>query len=55
MPDPIEAAEKSRWFNELLQAQDAIGLEINQSYVGKTLRVLIDGLGAQRRHPLRKK
>ncbi len=45
MPDPVEAAEKSRWFNELLQVQDAIGLEINQSYVGKTLRVLIDGPG----------
>lgn len=46
MPDPISREEKGRWFSELLAVQDKISKELNQTLVGKTMRVLceeIDG------------
>ncbi len=42
MEDNITRAEKSRWFTELLRAQEEISHEINRSLVGKTVRVLCD-------------
>lgn len=43
MEDPTPKEEKNRRFDRLCDAQNRISLEIHQSYVGKTLRVLIDG------------
>ncbi len=45
LPDPVPAEEKSRWFRELLEVQNAIGEEILRGYVGRTLRVLPEGVG----------
>ena len=45
MEDPVSREEKGRWFQELLDVQDRIGREIYEQYVGKTVRVLIDGKG----------
>ena len=47
MPDPIPAKEKSRWFQELLQAQAEIAVENLKRYEGQTMRVLVDGFGKQ--------
>ena len=45
LPDPTPAAEKSKWFRELLEVQGAIGSELLQGYVGQTLRVLAEEEG----------
>jgi len=45
MPDPVPAGEKSRWFNELLEAQRETGMAHYEGCVGKTLRVLVEGEG----------
>ena len=45
MEDPVPAEEKSRWFRELLAAQEEIGAGRNEALVGKTLRVLAEGEG----------
>ncbi len=42
MPDPITREEKGKWFNELLIAQDEVSKELNQSLVGKEMRVLCE-------------
>ncbi len=42
MPDPITREEKGKWFNELLECQDEISKELNQSIVGKEMRVLCE-------------
>ena len=43
MEDPIPYEEKSKWFRELLDEQEAISSSICNSMVGKTYRVLFDG------------
>lgn len=45
LPDLVAAAEKSRWFRELLAVQQEIGLRFNQSMTGSVQRVLIDSVG----------
>lgn len=42
MPDPISREEKGKWFNELLVLQDGISKRLNQSLIGKTMRVLCE-------------
>lgn len=42
MPDPVSREEKGKWFSELLAAQDKISKELNQTLVGKTMRVLCE-------------
>ena len=44
MPDPVPDAVKSERFARLLALQNEIALEKNQLLVGKTVRVLCDGL-----------
>ena len=44
MDDPTPKAEKSRRFDKLCAAQNAISEEIHRNYVGKTLRCLVDGV-----------
>ncbi len=44
MPDPVPAEEKSRWFRELLDAQEEVAAQRTASSVGKTYRVLCEGV-----------
>ena len=43
MPDPTTKEEKNRRFDRLVAVQNAISEEKHRAYVGKTLRVLVDG------------
>ena len=43
MPDPTPREEKNRRFDRLLAVQNQISEEKHRAYVGKTLRVLVDG------------
>lgn len=45
MEDPTTDAEKGDRFNRLLDLQKEIGQDKYNKYVGKTLRVLVDGIG----------
>ena len=42
--DPISAEEKGKWFKELLDVQEEIAAKRCSSMVGKTERVLIEGV-----------
>jgi ribosomal protein S12 methylthiotransferase len=41
--DPVPPAVKQERYNRLMALQQGISLEVNQSYVGKTMNVLIEG------------
>jgi ribosomal protein S12 methylthiotransferase len=41
--DPVPAAVKQERFERLMELQQGISMQINQSYVGKTLDVLVEG------------
>ena len=43
MEDPTPKEEKSRRFDKLCARQNAISEDIHKSYIGKTLRCLVDG------------
>jgi len=43
--DPVPAEVKEERYQQLMERQQAISLQINQSFVGKTLDVLIEGYG----------
>ena len=43
MEDPTPKSEKNRRFDRLCQVQNSISEERHRAYVGKTLRVLVDG------------
>ncbi len=43
MDDPVPRAEKQKWFDRLLEVQNAVSAKKHASCVGKTLRVLVDG------------
>lgn len=43
LPDPVPREEKQRWFEKLLAVQTDISSKKHSAYVGKTIRVLIDG------------
>ena len=43
MPDPTTRQEKNRRFDQLVDTQNRISAEIHNAYVGKTVRVLVDG------------
>ena len=43
MDDPTTKEEKNQRFDRLCALQNSISEEIHRSYVGKTLRCLIDG------------
>lgn len=45
MEDPVSSEEKSIWMQELLDVQSEIRGTIQQAMVGKTVRVLADGVG----------
>ncbi len=52
LPDPLTKEEKSRNFQRLVALQNKISGEKHAEYVGKTLRVLIDGTGSDPRYNL---
>ena len=43
MKDIVSIEEKKRWFNELLQLQNKISLEENETYKGTKAKVLVEG------------
>lgn len=52
LPDPVSRAEKQVWFDKLLEAQNRISGELHREYVGKTVRVLVDGESGDEEWPL---
>ena len=52
LDDPVPRAEKQVWFDRLCQAQNEISARRHDAYVGKTLRVLVDGETDDSRWPL---
>ena len=47
MDDPTPKEEKNRRFDRLCAVQNGISEEIHETYVGKTMRCLIDGTGKE--------
>jgi ribosomal protein S12 methylthiotransferase len=43
--DPVSAEVKEERYQRLMERQQSISLQINQSYVGRTLDVLVEGYG----------
>jgi tRNA-2-methylthio-N6-dimethylallyladenosine synthase len=52
LPDPATREEKQKRFDRLLEVANGISAEKHRAYVGKTLRVLVDGVSGDPRHPL---
>ena len=52
LPDPVPKSEKQRRFESLLKLQNAISEEKHLAYVGKTMRVLVDGAAGDAQYPL---
>ncbi|MBD5169942.1 MAG: tRNA (N6-isopentenyl adenosine(37)-C2)-methylthiotransferase MiaB [Oscillibacter sp.] len=52
LPDPVSRAEKQVWFDKLLDAQNRISGELHHAYVGRTVRVLVDGESGDPAWPL---
>ena len=52
MPDPATRAEKQKWFDKLLEVQNANSAKLHVAYVGKTVRVLVDGESDDETFPL---
>ena len=52
MPDPASREEKQKWFDKLLEVQNAMSARLHAAYVGKTVRVLVDGKSDDEHFPL---
>ena len=52
MPDPFPRSEKQKWFDKLLEVQNQMSARLHAAYVGKTVRVLVDGETDDTRWPL---
>ena len=52
LPDRISRAEKQKWFDRLLDAQNEISAKKHAAYVGTEQRVLVDGKTGDERWPL---
>ena len=52
LPDPFPRAEKQKWFDQLLEVQNARSAALHAAYVGKTVRVLVDGESDDENFPL---
>ena len=52
MPDPATRAEKQKWFDRLLEVQNNMSAKLHAAYVGKTVRVLVDGESDNPEYPL---
>ena len=52
MPDPATREEKQKWFDKLLEVQNAMSAKLHAAYVGETVRVLVDGESDDPEFPL---
>ena len=52
LPDPVPRAEKQKWFDRLLEVQNAHSAAAHAAYVGKTVRVLVDSRSDDAEYPL---
>ena len=52
MPDPFPRSEKQKWFDKLLEVQNNMSAKLHAAYVGKTVRVLVDGESDDADYPL---
>ena len=52
LPDPAPREEKQKWFDRLLEVQNRHSAEVHAGYVGKTVRVLVDGESGDGDFPL---
>jgi len=52
LPDPVPRSEKQKWFDRLLEVQNAKSAAAHAAYVGKIERVLVDGESADADWPL---
>lgn len=52
MPDDETKEDKQRRFDRLLSLQNSISEEKHRQYIGKTMRVLVDGKSEDSRYPL---
>lgn len=52
MPDPVSREEKQKWFDHLVDVQNAYSAEKHAAYIGKTVRVLVDGESDDEAFPL---
>ena len=53
LPDNVSRDEKQVWFEQLVDIQNEISERKHESYVGKTVRVLVDGEASGEKYPLR--
>ena len=52
MPDPASHEEKQKWFDALLAAQNEQSAALHKKYVGRSVRVLVDGKSDDPDYPL---
>ena len=52
LPDPVPREEKQKWFDRLLEVQNAMSAKLHAAYVGKTVRVLADGRSDDPEYPV---
>lgn len=52
-PDNMSRAEKQVWFEQLVELQNEISERKHESYIGKIVRVLVDGEASHEEYPLR--
>jgi tRNA-2-methylthio-N6-dimethylallyladenosine synthase len=52
MPDPASRKEKQKWFDKLLEVQNNMSAKLHAEYIGKTVRVLVDGESDDPDYPL---
>jgi len=52
LPDAVPRSEKQVWFDRLVDTQNRISGELHRAYVGKTVRVLVDGKSDDAAWPL---
>jgi len=52
LPDPATRQEKQKWFDKLLEVQNAMSAKLHADYIGKTVRVLVDGESDDANFPL---
>ena len=52
LPDPVPREEKQKWFDKLLEVQNGQSAALHAAYIGKTVRVLVDGKSDDESFPL---
>ena len=52
MDDPVSREEKQVWFERLVDAQNAISAKKHAAYIGRTVKVLVDGESDDEAFPL---